>query len=415
MRKKWFFVLMLAVLIVPVTYAAGEPPVAVGDTYTTGQGQVLIVNAPGVLANDFDPDANPITTGNFLAPTHGELTLNPGGSFSYTPDADFQGVDFFRYRATDGDLFSEFATVTIIVGESPNRPPVGLTNSYWTDVNENVVVASPGVLANDYDPDGDPIAVKGFVPPANGSVGGLQENGAFTYDPNEGFTGIDTWFYIIEDQNGAASQRVPVTMYVGMTPGVEGLDNGSFEVANTSSAALPAGWNGNGLSSDARVCDKPNKDKFFAQQGRCAFRFIGVPGEFSILAQKVSPGQVAALGEGDTLTLNAYVKPIASVAGGRMQIIVVYQNSALGRDKAGVQIPSGVGEYRVISTPTLTLKGQPKQVRVKIRYTGTSGAFLLDSVSLAKNGTAVPLFMPESIDLPANDEVIPLPAPATTP
>src|SRR5207248_488803 len=49
------------------------------------------------------------------APTHGQLTLNPNGTFTYTPDSNFIGTDTFQYKANDGYLDSNVATVTITV------------------------------------------------------------------------------------------------------------------------------------------------------------------------------------------------------------------------------------------------------------------------------------------------------------
>ena len=46
--------------------------------------------APGVLANDTDPDGDPLTAVLVTGPSHGTLTLNANGSFTYTPAANYQ-------------------------------------------------------------------------------------------------------------------------------------------------------------------------------------------------------------------------------------------------------------------------------------------------------------------------------------
>ena len=66
---------------------------------------MLTVPAPGVLGNDSDPDGDPLTAVLVTGPSHGSLTLNANGSFSYTPAADFAGSDSFTYRASDGTLY----------------------------------------------------------------------------------------------------------------------------------------------------------------------------------------------------------------------------------------------------------------------------------------------------------------------
>ena len=68
-----------------------------------------------MLANDTDPEADALTANLVLSPTHDALTLNADGSFSYTPDSDFSGTDAFTYWASDGNLGSPIATVTIEV------------------------------------------------------------------------------------------------------------------------------------------------------------------------------------------------------------------------------------------------------------------------------------------------------------
>ena len=93
------------------------PPVAVADAYGTTVGVPLSKAAPGVLANDTDPDADPLTASLVSGTTSGALMLNANGSFTYTPDAGFVGTDSFTYVAHDGTYESNPVTVTIVVIE----------------------------------------------------------------------------------------------------------------------------------------------------------------------------------------------------------------------------------------------------------------------------------------------------------
>src|SRR5204862_277029 len=79
-----------------------DPPVASNDSYTTNEDTTLNVAAAGVLSNDTDVDADPLTAVLVSGPSNGSLTLNADGSFSYTPNANFNGSDSFAYRANDG-------------------------------------------------------------------------------------------------------------------------------------------------------------------------------------------------------------------------------------------------------------------------------------------------------------------------
>jgi VCBS repeat-containing protein len=103
-----------AAVTITVT-GTNDPPVAADDTYTMDQGAVVTIAAPGVLANDSDPDGDALSAALVGAPSSGTLTLNPNGSFTYTPTPDFAGTVTFTYRAGDGSETSNPATVTINV------------------------------------------------------------------------------------------------------------------------------------------------------------------------------------------------------------------------------------------------------------------------------------------------------------
>jgi hypothetical protein len=94
------------------------PPAAVDDAYEAVRDTPLIVGPAGVLANDSDPLLLPLTVAAprpVSGPFNGSLTLSADGSFSYVPNLGFDGVDTFTYRATNGLLASNEATVTITV------------------------------------------------------------------------------------------------------------------------------------------------------------------------------------------------------------------------------------------------------------------------------------------------------------
>jgi VCBS repeat-containing protein len=78
----------------------------------------------GILANDFDVEGDAFTAVLVSTVSHGKLSLNDNGSFSYTPDPDFNGTDSFTYRASDGSATSAVATVTITVTPVPDQPAI---------------------------------------------------------------------------------------------------------------------------------------------------------------------------------------------------------------------------------------------------------------------------------------------------
>jgi autotransporter-associated beta strand protein len=95
--------------------AVNEPPIARDDAYTLDEGATLSVIAPGVLANDNSPEGLGLSAILVYGPSHGTLVLNPDGSFAYTPHDRFTGTDSFAYRASDGSLQSNLATVFLNV------------------------------------------------------------------------------------------------------------------------------------------------------------------------------------------------------------------------------------------------------------------------------------------------------------
>jgi hypothetical protein len=112
------FSYVAATHVLTVSVADPGAPIAVDDTYQTAIGTPLVVPAAGVLSNDTDPDAQPLVVATprpVSGPANGSVTLNADGSFTYVPNAGFAGTDSFSYRASDGTLSSNDATVTIVV------------------------------------------------------------------------------------------------------------------------------------------------------------------------------------------------------------------------------------------------------------------------------------------------------------
>jgi VCBS repeat-containing protein len=128
-----------------------DRPVAGADAHVTAEDTPLVVSAPGVLGNDTDVDGDSLRAVLVAGPAHGTLALNADGSFSYTPGANFNGSDSFTYRANDGTLDSNVATVAITV-TAVQDPPVAAAGPDRT-VNETAPVAFDG--SGSSDPDGD--------------------------------------------------------------------------------------------------------------------------------------------------------------------------------------------------------------------------------------------------------------------
>ncbi|NWF67515.1 MAG: tandem-95 repeat protein [Chloroflexi bacterium] len=197
-----------------------EAPVAVEDCdpgYTVDEGQTLRVHAPGVLANDSDPDNDRLTAVLVHDASFGRVRLNANGGFRYTPDDGFSGEDTFTYKVSDGLLDSGIVTVCITVEDVNHHPHAG-NDFYSTTVNTPLNIGAPGVLANDADPDGDPLTVTSFdALSANGGAVVVNPDGSFSYTPALDFVGVDTFVYVISDGLGGEDQAV-VTINVTAQP-----------------------------------------------------------------------------------------------------------------------------------------------------------------------------------------------------
>ena len=98
-------------------YAQPETPAtAESEQYATTRNTTLVVEAPGVLANDTDAEGDALEAVLAESPIFGTVLLQGDGSFTYVPQPDFIGVDEFSYLANDGFVDSNEATVTITVG-----------------------------------------------------------------------------------------------------------------------------------------------------------------------------------------------------------------------------------------------------------------------------------------------------------
>jgi hypothetical protein len=110
--------------------AANSPPTATNDNYNTTEDTALTVpdGSTDVLANDSDPNNDPLTAVKVSGPSNGTLTLRSNGSFTYTPNAGFTGTDSFTYKANDGVNDSNVATVNITVQPATATPALWIND-----------------------------------------------------------------------------------------------------------------------------------------------------------------------------------------------------------------------------------------------------------------------------------------------
>ncbi|MEW8658221.1 MAG: retention module-containing protein [Candidatus Thiodiazotropha endolucinida] len=214
-----------------------SPPNALNDSVSTREDTPVTFH---VLDNDSDPDADPLTVTGFTQPANGTLTQLSNGTFEYTPDLNFFGVDAFTYTITDGVTGSATARVNINVGGVAESPTAA------DDSGASPVLGAPitvDVLSNDSDPDGnldpssvqivgsanpgDPLAV-----PGEGTWTVNPTSGAIMFTPESGFNSDPTPIeYIVSDNEGNPSNPATVTVSYGDGP-VAGNDASSGNMIN---------------------------------------------------------------------------------------------------------------------------------------------------------------------------------------
>jgi gliding motility-associated-like protein len=193
----------LVVITVNPNNADNNPPVAVDDA------NVTTVNTPvsdNVLPNDSDPDGDNIAvTPNSGATPNGTFTVDANGGYTYTPNAGYTGPDQFTYTICDDGTPTacDDATVYItILPDNSNSAPIAVN-----DINNTLaeVPVSGSVVTNDIEPNGDLLVVDTALVliPMNGTIV-IDSTGDYTYTPNAGFTGLDSFIYVVCDNQTPA-------------------------------------------------------------------------------------------------------------------------------------------------------------------------------------------------------------------
>jgi len=212
------------------------------DQFITDQGATLTIGAPGVLYNDSDEDGDPLEATKLTGASHGDVTLDADGSFTYVPQGDFSGSDSFTYKNSDGEAESSPATVTIAVKEFV--PPVALTDGFVAYAQEELAVAKPGVLQNDNGGTGDSLQAVKVGDPAHAASFRLGADGAFAYTPATGFSGSDSFTY--KAKNGQ-SESDTVSVAINVLP-VASDDRATTPTGTAKAIAVLANDIGTGLT-----------------------------------------------------------------------------------------------------------------------------------------------------------------------
>jgi VCBS repeat-containing protein len=226
----------LATVSIKVT-GVNSAPVAVDDRFTVAEDAVLTQLLPGVLVNDTDLDGDLLTAIALTTTTHGSLAFNPNGSFVYKPVANYNGADSFTYKANDGRVDSNVATVSINV-TAVNDAPIAVGESYSATEDTTLNVVAPGVLSNDTDIDGDALQALIVTGPTHGTLS-LGAAGSITYAPALNYNGPDSFTYKATD-GLLSSNVVTVAISVAAVNDVPVANNDSVSTNQNTAVNVPA-------------------------------------------------------------------------------------------------------------------------------------------------------------------------------
>jgi len=192
---------------VTATFTTGtnNPPIA-GDDFLTIQ-ENSTNNQLNVLANDYDPDGDPLSIIDVTQPLHGVSSYDTSYAY-YTPFTSYTGADSFTYTISDGNGGTDTATIfltvePLAVNHPPNQPDHPVPDDGAINISIN---ADLGWSGGDPDPGDTAVYTVYFGPTMTPPV--VSANQSFTTF-NLGTLAYDTTYYwriIAWDTHGASTQ-----------------------------------------------------------------------------------------------------------------------------------------------------------------------------------------------------------------
>ncbi|MEZ8349590.1 Ig-like domain-containing protein, partial [Vibrio splendidus] len=177
----------------------------IGDTVSFSTNEDTPVSGT-LSASDEDGDSLSFTKAT--DPSNGTVVIDENGDWTYTPNENYNGNDSFTVVVSDGQGGTD--TITVNIGVTPvNDLPVGEDVSVTTDEDTPV---SGSLTATDAD--NDQLTFSKSTEPSNGSVV-VDENGNWTYTPDENYNGSDSFTVVVDDGQGGTDT---ITVDVGVTP-----------------------------------------------------------------------------------------------------------------------------------------------------------------------------------------------------
>jgi hypothetical protein len=200
---------------VDVVFAgANQAPVAVNDGgFNTSRNTTRTIAAAALLANDSDPNGDALVVTGVSGAVNGTVSFNSQTNVvSFTPTSGYVGQASFSYSVSDERGGTASATVGLTV--TAPQPPVAANDSgFSAERNTTLTIAASALLANDSDPNDDPLTITGVSGAVNGTVSFNSQTNTVSFTPTTGYMGAASFNYSISDgQGGTANASVNLTV-----------------------------------------------------------------------------------------------------------------------------------------------------------------------------------------------------------
>jgi len=235
----------VSITIAPVD----DLPTAVNDVVSTNEDTPVSSNAATNDTPSGDGGNTWSLVGTNGGAAHGTVTMNPDGTYTYTPAANYNGGDVFTYKLCDADNDCSTATVTVTIN-SVDDAPIAVNDIATT--NEDTPV-SGNVSTNDT-PSGDCENTWSLVGANGGALHGtvtMNANGTYTYTPTANYNGSDQFTYKVCDCDGDCSTAM---VTITITP----VDDMPTAVNDVNSTNEDTPVSGNAASNDTPSGDGGN-------------------------------------------------------------------------------------------------------------------------------------------------------------
>ncbi|MCI0462753.1 MAG: tandem-95 repeat protein, partial [Gemmataceae bacterium] len=218
---------------VNVSAVNDAPTLVTNAGATVAEGASVAISAAQLQATDVDNSAAQLTYAVTVSPANGQLELatTPGVAVTTFTQADIDNSrlvyvhngsettgDSFTFRVLDGAGGGTGPGTFAIGVASVNDVPIASGESYSTNEDTPLIMAAPGLLANDTDADLDSLTAILVTGPSQGTLV-LNSDGSFTYTPNLNFSGTDAFAYRAHDGT-SDSNIVTVTLAVAPAAGI---------------------------------------------------------------------------------------------------------------------------------------------------------------------------------------------------